>query len=796
MVRVHRPCFVALSKPFVPINSINRSFWRSLGLFPFATNDRGFQAPNLWVLCHEALQPTVLSSTFQQVTFSCMIDGLLCIFTVVYAKTSIVGRRALWNDLREIHSTYVHDPWVVLEDFNCVLGAHEKRGGSPPNLISCLEFQQMCTAYELMDIPTVGLAYTWSNRRTDVRLDRSLARRRLDAIQAELADLGPSEDRFLREDAAIAQYQLELSLQHTLLRDKSRVKWLIEGDRNTSFLHNMVKVRSLNKTISSLSDGQATLQDHDSIPAYIVQYYETMFTRDQAIIDSGLVERVIPQLITAEENVSLIAILRDKEISLAVNSMDSGSSPSPDGFGGGFFKACWSVVANDVILASAFIRSRSITDPIILTSECMNLLDHKSKFGNMAIKFDIAKAFDTVDWNFLLRVLLAFGFDRTFVNWVHCVLKSAHLSILVNGQSCGFFTCSRGVRQGDPLSPTLFCLAEEVLSRGLTGMANPEGLSALSQFMEEYGANSGQVVNRNKSLLFIGKHALHRQTVTQNLLGIKLGELPFTYLGVPIFQGRPKSDYLRPVADKIQCKLTAWKGKLLSQAARLQLIDYVIHSVLIYSFQIYSWPSSLLKEVQWWIRNFFWTGDPLKKGVALVSWDRVCQPKDKGGLGLKNLVVLNGALLLKKGWDVVSKASPLRWIIGDGASVRLWKDNWMGEILGKAFGLSSHELANLDNIVSEFIVHGKWVLPDIFGQVFPGIAAALTSTTLPLEPTKDQLVWSDSSSGTLTSKEAYLTLALPSPMVAWESLLWHSTIQPRKSICSWKIFHEKILTDE
>ncbi|PRQ18450.1 putative ribonuclease H-like domain, reverse transcriptase zinc-binding domain-containing protein [Rosa chinensis] len=120
----------------------------------------------------------------------------------------------------------------------------------------------------------------------------------------------------------------------------------------------------------------------------------------------------------------------------------------------------------------------------------------------------------------------------------------------------------------------------------------------------------------------------------------------------------------------------------------------------------------------------------------------------------------------------------------------------MGEILGEAFNLSPQELANLDNTISEFIVHGKWVLPDIFVQVFPEVAEALTSTTLPLEPTKDQVVWSGSSSGALTSKEAYLALAPSSPPLAWGSLLWHPAIQPRKSICSWKIFHRRILTDE
>lgn len=66
------------------------------------------------------------------------------------------------------------DMQLVFGDFNCILGAHEKRGGGPPSSTSCLDFQQMCNSCDLLDIPTKGLAFTWSNRRTDVRLDRAL----------------------------------------------------------------------------------------------------------------------------------------------------------------------------------------------------------------------------------------------------------------------------------------------------------------------------------------------------------------------------------------------------------------------------------------------------------------------------------------------------------------------------------------------------------------------------------------------------------------------------------------------
>jgi len=114
-----------------------------------------------------------------------------------------------------------------------------------------------------------------------------------------------------------------------------------------------------------------------------------------------------------------------------------------------------------------FVRDRNIADCVILASEMINLLTKKQFCGNIAIKVDIRKAFDTLDWEFLIVVLHKFGFNNLFCDWILEILCSAHLSVLVNGNAVGFFSCSRGVRKGDPLSPLLFCLAEEVLSRAL-----------------------------------------------------------------------------------------------------------------------------------------------------------------------------------------------------------------------------------------------------------------------------------------------------------------------------------------
>jgi hypothetical protein len=151
-------------------------------------------------------------------------------------------------------------------------------------------------------------------------------------------------------------------------------------------------------------------------------------------------------------------------------------------------------------------------------------------------------------------------------------------------------------------------LAEEVLSRGLSLLVdnlklkhiavlrttlppshvlfvddvmvfiqgNATYMRALMRFMEEYACNSGQEVNKDKSLLFLGTFAVPWQHNIQSIMGIKVGTLPFTYLGLPIFRGRPKSVYFLAIIDKFRSKLSAWKGLQLSQAGRLPLIclDY------------------------------------------------------------------------------------------------------------------------------------------------------------------------------------------------------------------------------
>jgi len=126
-----------------------------------------------------------------------------------------------------------------------------------------------------------------------------------------------------------------------------------------------------------------------------------------------------------------------------------------------------------------FIPGRHIQDCIVTASEVINVLHKKTYGGNLALKIDVRKAFDTLNWPFLLHVLQCFGFNQCFCNWISTILHSAKLLVSINGKAVGFFNCTRGVRQGDPLSPLLFCTAEEVISRGLEALAVDGRLSQI-----------------------------------------------------------------------------------------------------------------------------------------------------------------------------------------------------------------------------------------------------------------------------------------------------------------------------
>jgi hypothetical protein len=157
------------------------------------------------------------------------------------------------------------------------------------------------------------------------------------------------------------------------------------------------------------------------------------------------------------------------------------------------------------------------------------------------------------------------------------------------------------------------------------------------EIFKSYGEVSGQLINKQKSKFYSGAISNARLLMITNLLGFGAGTIPLNYLGCPIFVGKPKSTHFSAIADKFRVKLASWKGALLSIMGRVQLVRAIIHGILVYSFQVYAWPHSLLKKLDRWIRNFIWSGDISNKKLCTVAWRQVCTHYEDGGLNIRSL---------------------------------------------------------------------------------------------------------------------------------------------------------------
>jgi len=236
-----------------------------------------------------------------------------------------------------------------------------------------------------------------------------------------------------------------------------------------------------------------------------------------------------------------------------------------------------------------------------------------------------------------------------------------------------------GVRKGDLLSLLLFCIVEDVLSRNITYLAKQgklelirgtrsvqvpshalyandimifckgklSSIHSLMQLFESYALASGQIINPLKSTVYYGSISTARIENITALIGFNKGSLPFTYLGVPIFKGKPKRIHLQAIADNIKARFSAWKASLLSIAGRVLLVQSVIQGMLIHSLSRYSWPTALFKEIESWCRNFVWSGNTAMRKLVTISWSKSCRPLSQGGIGLRSLITLNDVANMK-----------------------------------------------------------------------------------------------------------------------------------------------------
>ncbi|XP_026428481.1 uncharacterized protein LOC113324375 [Papaver somniferum] len=255
---------------------------------------------------------------------------------------------------------------------------------------------------------------------------------------------------------------------------------------------------------------------------------------------------------------------------------------------------------------ASYVPRRYINDNIVMAHELIHSMkESKKKMGLVALKLDMLKAFDKVEWCFIDKMPSSLGFCEDLRTIIFQCISTTTVSIRLNGSICQSYMPSRGLRQGDPLSPYLFIISMEYLARSLMH-AEANSLLCADKLFEVFSFRHMRLSEDAKLDI-------------RNKLGVKQLSSTDKYLGLPILLGESKSSSFKSIQD----------SKTLNQAARSTLVKSVLNSIPTDYMSNFRLPKNVIHKLDSVQRKFWW-GHKSNHGLNIVAWNSPCAPLDDG----------------------------------------------------------------------------------------------------------------------------------------------------------------------